>query len=317
MILARSARLWPEMAPELCAVAARSAVMPGALFELGWADPRVPDAVLVELAARLEKPRKRAEDLPEDDLDLDPAARSLPVLEKVVLAAALRVNVSPRAALPATALDARRVRYVLAAMPQWKGRIEGARLARVLRQHAGAISAGQAEARARASRVEDWTARVMSELELAIALAVGHLTGAEVVARIGSGRQVVTDGINLAFGAEARAALEGTQSVQPILEWATRNRTTTGPALSVWLLLEKLDRERGSTLVAASIDSLASAKGAVPPSVCEALALAEQRRPGRLEGIHPQSPRGRATLASAIARAYRALGGMRDERQGP
>jgi hypothetical protein len=51
--------------------------------------------------------------------------------------------------------------------------------------------------------------------------------------------------------------------------------------------------------------------------VCDALALAEQRRPGRLESIHPQSPRGRTLLASALARAYRALGGMRDERRDP
>jgi hypothetical protein len=29
--------------------------------------------------------------------------------------------------------------------------------------------------------------------------------------------------------------------------------------------------------------------------------------------VHAQSPRGRATVASAIARAYRAFGGMRDE----
>jgi hypothetical protein len=145
-----------------------------------------------------------------------------------------------------------------------------------------------------------------------------------VVRRIAIGRQPIDDGINLAFGAEARAALEGAASVQPILEWATKHRTAQGSALAVWLLLEKLDRERGPTLVAASIDSLAGlaagaerGKGVVPPSVCDALAIAEQRRPGRLESIHPQSPRGRATLASAIARAYRALGGMRDERQGP
>jgi hypothetical protein len=105
--------------------------------------------------------------------------------------------------------------------------------------------------------------------------------------------------------------------VQPILDWATKNRTTHAGALAAWLLLEKLDKERGPTLVAASLDSLASGKGAVPPSVIDALAVAEQRRPGRLETIHPQSPRGRATMASAIARAYRALGGMRDERQGP
>jgi hypothetical protein len=239
------------------------------------------------------------------------------VLEKVVLAIAPRANLSPRAALAAVALDARRVRYVLSAMPQWKGRLSGGRLTRLLRQNAGAISVGQSEARARGARVEGWTERVMSELEMSVALAVGHLTGAEVARRIAIGRQSVDDGINLAFGAEARAALEGAAGVQPILEWATRQRTTNAAALAVWLLLEKLDRERGSTLVAASIDSLASGKGVVPASVCDALAIMEQRTPGRLETIHPQSPRGRGTLASGIARAYRALGGMRDERQGP
>lgn len=317
MVLARGAALRPELIGELCAGAFAAAV-PGALLELAWVDRAVPDARLIELAARLVKVKPRAEDLPEDEIDLDPSCRPLAVLEKVVLAAALRANVSPRSALAAVALDARRVRYVLSAMPQWKGRLSGGRLARVLRQNAGAISVGHAEARARASRVEGWTERLLTELELSIALAVGHLTGAEVVRRIGTGRQPIDDGINLAFGAEARAALEGPASVAPILEWATRNRTTQAPALAAWLLLEKLDRERGSTLVAASIDSLAGGgRGVVPPSVCDALAIAEQRRPGRLESIHPQSPRGRASLASAIARAYRALGGMRDERQGP
>ena len=174
----------------------------------------------------------------------------------------------------------------------------------------------QAEARARASKIEPWTERVMSELEVAVALAVGHLTGAEVARRISIGRQGLDDGITLAMGAEARAALEGAAAVQPLLAWAGQNRTTLAPALSLWLLLERLDRERGPTLVASSVDSLATGKGVMSPGVADALALIEQRRPGRLETVHPQSPRGRATLASAIARAYRAIGGMRDERQG-
>ncbi len=337
MILARGAALRPAMIGELCAglsagahppvAAGSAATVPGALLVLAWADRSVPDALLVDLAARIARPRKRAEELPEDEIDLDPAARRLEVLERVVLTAAVRANVSPRAALAAVALDARRVRYVLSAMPQWKGRLSGGRLARVLRQHAGALTVAQAEARARGARVEGWTERLLTELEMSVALAVGHLTGAEVARRIGIGRQAVDDGINLAFGAEVRAALEGAASVQPILEWATKNRTAHPAALAVWLLLERLDRERGSTLVAASIDSLASnvdrqgarvaGRGVVAASVCDALAIAEQRRPGRLEAIHPQSPHGRATLASAIARAYRALGGMRDERQGP
>ena len=85
----------------------------------------------------------------------------------------------------------------------------------------------------------------------------------------------------------------------------------------MWLLLEKLDRARAPTLVASSVDNLASAKGVVAACVRDALAVIERREPGRLEAVHPQSPRGRATLASAIARAYRAIGGMREERQGP
>jgi hypothetical protein len=201
-------------------------------------------------------------------------------------------------------------------MPQWKGRLSGGRLARVLRQHAGAITVGNAEARAKGARVEGWTERVLTELELSIALAVGHVTGAEVARRIQIGRQVLEDGVNLASGAEARAALEGAAAIQPLIEWAGKNRTTVPAALATWLLLERFDRERGSTLIAASIDTLATGKGSVAAGVCDALSLLEHRRPGRLETIHPQSPRGRATMASAIARAYRALGGMRDERQG-
>jgi hypothetical protein len=316
MILARGAALRPAMVGELCRAAAEVDEVPAALLELAWADATVPDALLAELGARLARPKTRAEDLPEDEVDLDPSLRSLPVLERVVLAVTTRANVSPRAALAAVGLDARRVRYVLSAMPQWKGRLSGGRLARVLRQHAGAITVGHAEARAKEARVEGWTERHLSELELSIALAVGHLTGAEAARRIQSGRQALEDGVNLASGAEARAALEGAAAIQPILAWAAKNRTTTPAALATWLLLERFDRERGSTLIAASIDSLAAGKGSVPAGVGDALSLLEHRRPGRLETIHPQSPRGRATMASAIARAYRALGGMRDERQG-
>src|SRR5262249_14553272 len=155
--------------------------------------------------------------------------------------------------------------------------------------------------------------------EVAIALAVGHLTAAEVVSRVSLGRQPIDDGLNLAYGAEARAAVEGAPSIAPILAWATKARTQSEPALAVWLLLERFDRERPSSLIASSIDSLTSAaprggaatptKAVVHASVTDALAVMERRRPGRLEKIHPQSPRGRATLASAIARAYRAVGG--------
>jgi hypothetical protein len=317
MILARSVALRPSMIGELCQGARSIEVVPSSLLELAWADTSVPEEIVIELAGRIAKPRKRAEDLPEDEVDLDPSLRPLGVLEKVVLGTTTRANVSPRAALATVALDARRVRYVLSAMPQWKGRLTGGRLARVFRQHAGALTVAQAETRARSARIEPWTERLLSELELAVALAVGHLTGTEVARRIQIGRQTVDEGLTLASGAEARAALEGPAAIQPIVEWAGKHRTSHPAALAVWLLLEKFERERVSTLIASSIDSVSSGKGVVPPCVCDALSAIEHRRPGRLEGIHPQSPRGRATLASALARAYRAIGGMRDERQGP
>jgi hypothetical protein len=206
------------------------------------------------------------------------------------------------------------VRYVLTAMPMWKGRLSGGKLARVLRQNAGALSAAHAETRARASRVEGWTERLLPELELSIAIAVGHVTGAEVARRLGLGRQHLDDGISLAAGTLARAALEGPAAVLPILDWAAKNRAATPPALAAWLLLEQLDRERAPSLIASAVDNLAMSKVGVSPAVCDALAALEHRKPGRLEGIFPQSPRGRATLASGLARAYRAIGGMRDER---
>jgi len=315
MVLARVTARKRPLLPELCEIARRQDVVPAALLELAWADPAVSDAVVAELAARIQKPRKRAEDLPEDEVDLDPMCRSIEMLERTVLAAVLRANLSPRAALATIALDARRVRYVLTAMPLWKGRLSGGKLARVLRQNAGALTAAQAETRARASRIEGWTERVLPEIELSIAIAVGHVTGAEVARRLAVGRQHLDDGISFAAGALARAAIEGPQSVAPLLEWAAKSRATVPAALASWLLLEQLDRERAPSLIASAIDNLATSKAGVPSSVCDALAALEHRKPGRLEGMSPGSPRGRATLASGIARAYRAIGGMRDERQ--
>jgi hypothetical protein len=318
VILGRVAAKVPALVGELSACAAPIDGVPAALLELAWSDARVPEDEIVALASRIAAPKKRAEDVPEDEVDLDPSARSIELLERVVLVVTQRANVSPRGALSVVALDARRVRYILAALPSWKGRITGGRLARVLRQHGAAISVAQAESRARASKIEAWTERLMSEIEAGVALAVGHLTGAEVARRITIGRQAVDDGLSIAAGAEARAAVEGPASVAPLLAWGAQHRTTNAAALAVWLLLERLDRERqrAPTLVATSIDALASSRAAMPTSVIDALATLEHRRPGRLEAVHAQSPRGRATLASAIARAYRAIGGMRDERQG-
>jgi hypothetical protein len=318
MVLARGSAMRPSLVRELCAAAAgRAVTVPAALIELAWVDAGVSDEVLVDLAGRVAKAKKRAEELPEDEMDLDPSRRSLEVLERVVLAATSRVSMSPRAALTVVALDARRVRYILSAMPQWKGRLSGVRLARVLRQHAGALSAAHAQARARGSKIEGWTERMMSELEVSVALAVGHITGAEVARRLASGRQALTDGVSLAGAAEVRAAMEGPEAIAGILQWASKIRTSNPNAFALWLLLEKFDRERAPTLIASSIDGIATAQGVVTSGVVEALAVMERRVPGRLESVHPQSPRGRATLASAIAKAYRALGGLSHERQGP
>ncbi len=315
LVLARAAAKQRSLVPALAAAARGLDVVPAALLALAWTDKTVPDATVIELAAHVQKPKKRAEDLPDDEIDLDPMSRSLEVLERAVLLASLRTSVAPRAALAVIALDARRVRYVLAAMPSWKGRLSGGKLARVVRQNAGALTAAQAEARTRASGVEGWTARLLTEIELGIAVAVGHVTSAEVAHRLTIGRQNLDDGHALAAGVHARAAVEGVKSVQPLIEWAAKNRATVPAALALWLLLEQLDRERAPSLIASSIDNVAVANAGVPSSVCDALAALEHRRPGKLEGVFPQSPRGRATLASAIARAYRTLGGLRDERQ--
>jgi hypothetical protein len=318
MVLARSCAVRPSLAQDLYTPEPPGpASVPASVLEIAWADPAAADALVIELAGRVAKAKKRAEDILEDEVDLDPSRRPLATLERVVLAATQRVIIAPRAALPVIALDARRVRYILSAMPQWKGRLTGGRLARVLRQHAGALSAAQAEARARLSKVENWTERLLSEVELSIALAVGHLTGAEVARRIASGRQAIDDGISLASGAEARAVMEGPESITAIVKWASADRLKRPAALAVWLLLEKFDRERAPTLIASAIDTVTTEKGAAPASLTDALATLERRSPGRLEAVHPQSARGRATLASAIAKAYRAVGGMSHERQGP
>lgn len=320
MVLARTFAISDRFAKSVWKALADNTYLdaiPMSLLELAWHDPQVPDSLVADLAVRVSKPKKREEDLPEDEADFDPLLRSEDTLSKVVLTASSRVAITPRAALTAIALDARRVRYVLSAMPQWKGRVSGAKLSRVLRQHAGALTVAQSEQRARASRVESWTHRKLSELELGIALAVGHITGEEVAHRLNQGSQSIDDGHSLAFGAEARAALEGAASIAPLLQWAAKHRSAQPAALTVWLLLERFDRERVPSLIASAMDALVTEKAPAYPNVIDALALMERRKPGRLEQIHAQSAKGRATMASAIAKAYRAVGGMSHERQGP
>jgi hypothetical protein len=294
--------------------------VPAAIVELCWRDPRVSDDDVVALAAKISPSPRSERELPEDELDLSPLGRPLPVLERTVLAAIGRAPVSPRAALAAIALEPRRCRYVLSAMPTWKGSLTGTRLARVLRSHAGALSAAQRPSQGsvpaagvRPASVARWTDRKLIEAEAAIAIAVGDLTASELLGRLVSGRLPLVDGVTLAAGVEARVAIDGPAMFGPLLDFATSRRTGDAAALALWMLLEELDRVRAPSLIASAIDGLSVAGSVVAPAVCEALATLERRSPGRLENVHAQSPRGRATIASAIARAYRAFGGMRDE----
>lgn len=313
-VLSRTVVAKPGIVEELCREAAVATSVSPAMLEVAWHSDRVSDDEVVAIATRLGRAKRRGKDLPEDDLDLDPALRSLEVLERAILAANRRTTFSPRAALAVVALDARRVRYVLTAMPSWRGHLTGSKLGRVLRQNAGALKAAKREARSRAATVETWTERMMSDMEIAVAIAVGHYTSEALVLRMRAGRHKLVDGVSVAFGAEARASLQGSESVKPLVRWATQHRASDGAALAIWLLLETHDRARPASMIASAIDGLAVNDGVVSESTTEALAALERRRPGRLETVMPQTPRGKATLASAIARAYRAVGGLRDEK---
>jgi hypothetical protein len=294
---------------EACELALRrESVAPG-LFELAWASPQITDERIVELARKVARSRPRGRDLPDDEIDLDPWKRPQPVVEQVVLAACRSVIFAPRAALAAVALDSRRVRYVLTAMPSWRGRLSGVMLGRVLKQNVGALTAGPAEARYRGEQMRGWTERLLNDIELSVALAIGHITVDVLVERLTSGRHRLEDGVGLAAAAEARAAVAGVEAIRPLLAWATRNRNQSEGALAAWLLLEHHDRVRPSSMIASAVDSLSSS--AVAPAVIEALAGLERRQPGRLETIVAQTPRGKASVASALARAYRAVGGLR------
>jgi hypothetical protein len=294
--------------------------VPAALVELSWRNPAISDEAVVALCRRVAPSARSDRELPEDELDLAPLSRALPVLERAVLAAIARVPVSPRAALAAIALDPRRTRYVLSAMPTWKGSLTGARLARVLRSYAGALSAAARTSSGstppggpRPAAVARWTDRKLIEIEVAIAIAIGDLTVEELVRRLKIGSIRIQDGLALAAAVEARATVDRPATFAPLLDFAAAHRSKDAGALALWMLLENLDRVRPASLIGSAIDGLAVAGSVVAPAVCEALATLERRSPGRLESVHAQSPRGRATVASAIARAYRAFGGMRDE----
>ncbi len=311
LVLGRVLRA-PARLAQLCELAAAHELVTPALLELAWAEPSISDELVLELAKKVSRGRARGRELSEDELDLDPLRRSLPKLEQVVVLASRAVTFSPRTALAVVALDSRRVRYVLTAMPAWRGRLSGVMLGRVFKQNAGALAAGPAEARYRGEQMRGWTERVLTDIELAIALAIGHITVEALVERVSVGRHRLEDGVALAAAADARAAVAGLEAIKPLLGWSTKHRNEVDGALSVWLLLEQHERTRPASMIASAVDSLA-ARG-VSSSVIEALSWLERRTPGRVQTIVPQTARGKAVLASGLARAYRAVGGLRDER---
>ena len=306
---------------------ASEASVPIALVELAWRDARVSSEALTRLGSRVRAPvRGGASEGPENEVDLDPRARPLDVLESVGGALVGKAPLSPRAALALVALEPRRVRYVLSALPQWRGVLSGVHVARVLRAHAGALSAAGPSAGKRPSGASaTWTQRKLDEAELAVALAIGDLSPKDAAARIASGQDVVLAGTALAAGMEARAAIEGVTALEPLVELLSRARSQDAASLAAWLVVESLDRPRSAAAIAAALDApwAASAHattrtGSGPPSarsmvsagIAEALATLERRTPGRLGLVNPQTPRGRAALVSGIARAYRGLGGL-------
>jgi hypothetical protein len=323
MVLGRVTRARGEQSDEdgvaeICSRAlARHASLPIALLEVAWRTGGVTDDVVAELAAQV-RPASADGSL-EQEVDLDPRARSLALLERVASALVGKAPLSPRAALALVALEPRRIRYILSALPQWKGVLTGANVARVLKAHAGALSAaGPSGQRKPTQAAASWTQRRLDEVELAVALAVGDISPSEALTRLVTGYATLTQGPALAAGMEARATLDGMAIMEPLVEHLAKERSRSGAALATWLLVEGLDRVRSPTGIAAALDAPwvtppaagASSRSMVPLGLSEALATLERRSPGRLPAAMPQTPRGRAALASGIARAYRALGGM-------
>jgi len=323
MVLGRASTRLPDGAAHVagwCAEAlARGSPVPIALLEVAWRTDVVEDDTIALLSAQVERPL-RIDGSPEAEVDLDPRGRSLALLERVGAALVGKSPLAPRASLALVALEPRRIRYVLSALPQWKGVLVGANVARVLKAHAGALSAAGPSAQKKPSQASaSWTQRRLDEVDLAIALAIGDLAPHEAIKRLMSGYASLTQGPALAAGMEARAAIDGAPALEPLVEYLAKERSRDGAALAAWLLVERLDRVRSPTGIAAALDAPwvapkvapgSTSRSMIPPGLSEALAALERRCPGRLAEAIPQTPRGRAVLASGIARAYRALGGM-------
>ena len=308
-----------ERVATVCADAlGSSSPLPIALLEAAWKNAGVSDEAVARIAARLGP--IDAEGSLEQEVDLDPRSRPLALHEHIGVALVGKTPLSPRAALALVALEPRRVRYILTALPQWKGVLTGSNVARVLKAHAGALSAAGPSAQKRPTQAAaSWTQRRLDEVELAVALAVRDISPDEALKRIVSGYATMTQGPPLAAGLEARATLDGIAAVEPLVEYLARERSRDGAVLAAWLLVEGLDRARSPTAIAAALDAPwvlprlpagSQSRSMVPLGRSEAFATLERRSPGRLAAAVPQTPRGRAALASGIARAYRAPRGM-------
>jgi hypothetical protein len=334
MVLGRVAGAKDAQAGLIGSLASQAVAMgkpvPIALLELAWREASVDRDTIVRLGSLVRAQRhatgQGGAEGPESEVDLDPRARELDVLERVGGALVGKAPLSPRAALALVALEPRRVRYVLSALPQWRGVLSGVHVARVLRAHAGALSAaGPSVGKRRADAPATWTQRRLDEAELAVALAIGDLAPKDAAQRLAAGQDAVLSGTALAAGMEARAALEGLKALEPMVELLSRGRSQDAAWLAAWLVIETLDRPRSAAAVAAALDAPwvvsahattragtgpAAGRSMVSPGIAEALATLERRSPGRLGLVNPQTPRGRAALVSGIARAYRGLGGM-------
>ncbi|HZO15186.1 MAG TPA: hypothetical protein VFB62_18050, partial [Polyangiaceae bacterium] len=98
-VLARGTVCRPAMADELFRAANGAEQVPAALLDIAWRSSSLDDEGVSAMARRIARAKRRGQDLPDDELDLDPRLRSLPVLESVVLAASRHAVFSPRAAL--------------------------------------------------------------------------------------------------------------------------------------------------------------------------------------------------------------------------
>jgi len=171
------------------------------VVELCWRDPTVSDDAVVDTRRKIAPSTRAQRELPRTISIIGPSRRRLAVRRERFSRHRANVGVAA-AALAAIALEPRRCRYVLSAMPTWKGHATGARLARVLRSNAGALFCpSTTEPRAPSPTGTATGERgpldgsSATEAEAAIATPVGDLTAAELLRRIASGAIKLEEGV--------------------------------------------------------------------------------------------------------------------------